>query len=82
MLQPSKHSHPDQTLIYTAYLLLKRLKQQRVDEYDSLYKFAKKYVTGGDVLFLPALSFLYLTGLVEYRSKIDSIEYVGPNEAL
>lgn len=82
MLKPSKHSHPDRTLIYTAYLLLKRLKQQRVDEYGSLYKFAKKYVNGGDVLFLPALSFLYLTGLVEYHSKIDSIEYVGPNEAL
>lgn len=82
MLKPTKHSHPDRTLIYTAYLLLKRLKQQRVDEYSALYKFAKKYVNGGDVLFLPALSFLYLTGLVEYRSKIDSIEYVGPNETL
>lgn len=82
MLKPSKHSHPDRTLIFMAYLLLKRLKQQRIDEYDALFKYAKKYVNGGDVLFLPALSFLYLTGLVEYRAKIDSIEYVGPNEAL
>lgn len=81
MLQPTKHSHPDRTVIFTACLLLKRLKKQRVDKYDTLYGYAKKYVAGGDVLFLPALSFLYLMGLVEYRSKIDSIEYVGPNEA-
>ena len=82
MLQPTKHSHPDRTLIFTAYLLLKRLKQQRVDGYDTLFGYAKKYVVGGDILFLPALSFLYLMGLVEYHPKIDSIEYVGPNEAL
>jgi len=82
MLRPTKHSHPDRTLIYTAYLLLKHLKQNRLDTYDDLYKYAKKSVVGGDVLFLPALSFLYLTGTVEYHSKIDAIEYVGLNETL
>jgi hypothetical protein len=34
------------------------------------------------VLFLPTLSFLYLLGLVEYRPKTDSLEYVGPNETV
>ena len=37
---------------------------------------------GGDVLFLPALNFLYLMGLIDYRPKTDAVEYVGPNETV
>ncbi|HHF0898743.1 TPA: ABC-three component system middle component 8 [Pseudomonas aeruginosa] len=82
MLRPTKHSHPDRTVINVSLLLLARLKARRVDEYDVLRKFAKKSVVGGDVLFLPALNFLYLMGLIEYRPKTDAVEYVGPNEAV
>ncbi|WP_422909208.1 ABC-three component system middle component 8 [Pseudomonas sp. MAC6] len=82
MLRPTKHSHPDRTLINVSLLLLVRLKSRRVEEYAGLRKYAKKVVAGGDVLFLPALNFLYLLGLVEYRPKTDAIEYVGPNEAV
>lgn len=82
MLRPTKHSHPDRTVINVSLLLLARLKKHRLDDCDSLRKYAKKMVIGGDVLFLPALSFLYLIGLIEYRPKIDAVEYVGPNEAI
>jgi hypothetical protein len=82
MLRPTKHSHPDRTVINVSLLLLARLKARRVDEYDSLRKYAKKAVIGGDVLFLPALNFLYLMGVIDYRPKTDAVEYVGPNEAL
>jgi hypothetical protein len=82
LLRPTKHSHPDRTVINVALLLLVRLKSQRLDEYDSLRKYAKKAVAGGDVLFLPAMSFLYILGLIDYRPKTDAFEYVGPNEAL
>lgn len=82
MLRPSKHSHPDRTVINVSLLLLARLKARRVDEYDVLRTFAKKSVGGGDVLFLPSLNFLYLMGLIEYRPKTDAVEYVGPNEAI
>lgn len=82
MLRPTKHSHPDRTLISVSLLLLTRLKTRRLDDYDSLRKFAKKAVTGGDVLFLPALNFLFLLGLIDYRPKTDAVEYVGPNEAI
>lgn len=81
MLRPTKHSHPDRTVINVSMLLLSRLKSRRVDEYDVLRKYAKKTVAGGDVLFLPALNFLFLLGLIEYRPKTDAVEYVGPNEA-
>jgi hypothetical protein len=78
MLRPTKHSHPDRTVINVALLLLTRLKSKRLDEYYILRKFAKKAVTGGDILFLPALNFLFLMGLIEYRPKTDSVEYLGP----
>jgi len=82
MLRPTKHTHPDRTVINLSLLLLSRLKNRRIDNYDALRKFAKENVIGGDVLFLPALSFLYLMGLIEYRPKTDAIEYIRPNETI
>ena len=82
MLRPTKHSHPDRTVINVSLILLTKIKALRIAEYDDLRKFAKTKVNGGDVLFLPALNFLYLLGLVEYRQKTDSLEYIGQNEAV
>lgn len=78
MLRPTKHSHPDRTVVNVALLLLVHLKRQRIDTYDDLKKLSKKTVDGGDVLFLPALNFLFLLGLIDYRPKTDVVEYVGP----
>ena len=82
MLRPTKHSHPDRTVINVSLKLLARLKKRRLDDYGGLRKFAKKAVPGGDVLFLPALNFLFLLGLIEYRPKTDAVEYMGPNDAV
>lgn len=82
MIRPTKHSHPDRTVMNVSMLLLTRLKARRVDEYDDLRKYAKRVVAGGDVLFLPALNFLYLMGLIDYHPKTDALEYVGPNETV
>jgi hypothetical protein len=82
MLRPTKHTHPDRTVVSVALLLLAHLRKRRLDGYGALRVYAKKNVTGGEVLFLPALNFLFLLGLIEYRPKTDSIEYVGPNEAV
>lgn len=82
MLRPTKHSHPDRTVIYASLMVLARLKKRRVEDYESLRRYAKRMLVGGDALFLPALNFLYLMGLVEYRIKTDSIEFVGPNETV
>lgn len=78
MLSPTKHSHPDRTVVNVSLLLLTRLQVRRLDDYDNLLKYAKTAVAGGDMLFLPALSFLYVLGLIEYRPKTDAVEYVGP----
>lgn len=82
MLRPTKHSHPDRTVIRVALILLARLRARRLEEYGALLRYARKAAVGGDVLFLPSLNFLYLMGLVDYHPKTDAIEYVGPNEAL
>ena len=82
MLRPTKHSHPDRTVINVSLRLLVLLRARRVADYDALLNYVKKSIVGGDVLFLPALNFLYLMGLVDYRPKTDAVEYVGPNEAI
>lgn len=81
MLRPSKHSHPDQTVVNVALIALAVLKKKRVEGFTNLRAIAKDKVSGGDVLFIPAVNFLFLLGLVEYRAKTDSFEYVGPSEA-
>lgn len=82
MLRPNKHSHPDKTVVNLSLLMLLRIKKQRIEDYESLRDFAKKQIDGAEFLFLPALNFLFLLGLVEYRPKNDSFEYVGSNETL
>ena len=82
MLRPSKHAHPDRTIINVSLIMLARLRAQRICDYSALLKYVKKAVNGGDFLFLPALNFLFLLGLVAYYPKTDAIEYVGQNEAL
>ncbi|ABC33342.1 conserved hypothetical protein [Hahella chejuensis KCTC 2396] len=82
MLRPTKHSHPDRTVINVAMVVLVRLKDLRIANYSDLLSYAKKSVIGGDVLFLPALNFLFLMGLIEYRQKTDSIEYTKNNETI
>lgn len=82
MLRPTKHSHPDRTVINVSLRLLGRLKTRRLEDYDGLREYIGKAVAGGDVLFLPALNLLYLLGLIDYRPKTDAVEYIGPNEAV
>ena len=78
MLRPYKHAHPDKTVVALAATLLKRLKEQRLSNYEALLEFAHKKVGSESAsLFLPALNLLYLLGLVEYHRKTDAIEYVG-----
>ena len=82
MLRPSKHSHPDRTVVNASLLLLSRLKARRIDSYDALRAYLKKAILSGDALLLPSLNFLHLLGLIEYRQKTDAVEYVGPNETV
>ncbi len=82
MIRPTKHSHPDKTVINASLLLLRQLRMKRIADYSSLKNYLAKSIEGGNFLFLPALNFLFIIGLIEYRPKIDSIEYIQLNEAI
>jgi len=82
MLRPTKHAHPDRTVVNAAFLVLLRLKAKRVEEYRTLRLHIRKTIPGGDVLFMPALYLLYLLGLIRYQQKTDSIELRDVNAAV
>lgn len=77
MIQPSKHAHPDKTLIAVAVTLLKQLRSKRSTQFDELRDYLVKRTPDASSLFLPALNLLFLLGLVIYRKHNDSFEYTG-----
>lgn len=79
MIKPTKHSHPDKTVVYASFIMLKELRKKRIVSYSDLYQLIKNKVTSGEFLFMPSLNFLFLLGLIEYRAKTDSVEYIEKN---
>ncbi|MEX1028239.1 MAG: ABC-three component system middle component 8 [Candidatus Paceibacterota bacterium] len=77
MIRPSKHAHPDKTVVSSSTILLQRLKKRRSESFDDLRRFHSKRDADIDSLFLPAINLLFLLGLVVYRRQNDTFEYVG-----
>jgi hypothetical protein len=77
MLLPNKHSHPDETVLAAATLLLKALRRKRAVQYDELKSVLGRNPDSADYLFTPAISLLYLLDLVDYKETIDTFEYSG-----
>ena len=78
MLRPNKHSDPELTVLPVAGEILKSLRKKRACSVPELRKVVEKLGEDRLPLLLPSVSLLYLLGLVEYRRKTDSVEYVGP----
>lgn len=77
MLFPSKHDHPDRTVIAISSLMIKYMARHRVVTYEKLLLHCRKQDLSVEYLFTPALSVLYLLGLIEYLPKADSFEWIG-----
>lgn len=77
MIRPSKHSHPDQTVMAAAAVILPELKRRRVMSFGDLKAVLEKSSKGSDFLFTPSVSVLYLLGVLEYRATTDLFEYVS-----
>jgi hypothetical protein len=76
MLSPKKHLNLDTSVIRIAAIMLRELSRKGVVEFEKLRALIIRRVgPDGDVMFLPALSFLYLVGKVEYHLKNDTVEY-------
>lgn len=76
MLFPGKHEHPDQTVVALAGTMIKYLSRHRVVKYEALFEHCKGKSYQIDYLFSPAISLLYLLGIVEYLPKADSFEWL------
>lgn len=76
-IRPNKYTHPDKAIISSSYELLKLLMKKRIVNFNDMQEVVKNYTQAGNTLFLPAISLLYLWGLVEYHPKNDSFEYIG-----
>ena len=77
MIRPNKHAHPDKTLIAASAVILKRIRKKRSVPFDELRQCLINYEPDAAGLFLPAVNLLFLLGLVEYRDKNDTFEYIG-----
>ena len=80
MIRPTKYAHPDKTVLSISLIILEKLKKDKIIKYDKLQNHIKNRITAGVPLYLPALNFLFLLGVIEYYPKTDSIVYVGKNE--
>jgi hypothetical protein len=79
MISPTKHTNPDQTVVNASMVILRFLRKKRLRAFDDLRKHLSEKIPHSSPLFLPALHFLFMLGLVEYHPKTDSFEYAGPN---
>ena len=76
MILPSKHEHPDLTLLTISAVLLKRIKKAKVESLGDLRAILREHRPEADPMLMPALFLLYLLGLIEYHPKTDTIAYV------
>jgi hypothetical protein len=76
MLTPKKHLDLDVSVMRVAAIMLRELNRRGVVEFERLRGMVIRRVgADGELSFMPALSFLYLLGRVEYHLKNDTIEY-------
>jgi hypothetical protein len=76
MLTPKKHLDLDVSVVRIAAIMLRELNRRGVIEFERLRGVVIRRVgPDGDLSFMPALSFLYLLGRIEYHIKNDTIEY-------
>lgn len=78
MLQPSKHTDLNQTVIAVAAVILRHMRKTRIEEYSALSALVRQRSLADDLLFVPALNLLFVLGLIDYRPKADVFEYTGP----
>jgi hypothetical protein len=77
MIAPHKYLDLNLSLLNLGGLILSIVKEDSIIKYDELLE--KVILSRGNnakEVFIPALSFLYLLGKIEYKKDIDTIEYI------
>lgn len=78
MLKPSKHTELDQTVLAVSATILRDVRKKKVEGYEDVRALVREHSLANDALFIPALCFLFMLGLIDYHPKADVLEYVGP----
>lgn len=80
-LVPNKFMNFNSCILKTGAEILKILLVSRNKiKYTKLYeKFEEDYKENTEYIFLPALSFLYLVGKIDYNIKKDTVELIKWN---
>jgi hypothetical protein len=80
MLIPNKYTNIDISLLSISGEILKIFRDNNTITYSNLLNsvISKKGIESKSI-FLPALSFLFLFGIIKYHKKEDIIEYCNEN---
>jgi hypothetical protein len=77
MIAPHKYLDLNLSLLNLGGVILSIVKEDGVIKYDELLeKVTLSRGINAKEVFIPALSFLYLLGKIEYQKDIDTIEYI------
>ncbi|ABQ13513.1 ABC-three component system middle component 8 [Dichelobacter nodosus] len=82
MLYPSKHDHPDRTVFYASFIMLRALKNEGAISYNDLFRFVRKEIKNGHYLFFDALHFLFLMGFISYQKQTGLLIYQVENDRI
>lgn len=77
MITPHKYLDLNLSLLNMGGVILTIVKENEVIKYDELLN--KVILSRGNnaaEVFIPALSFLYIMGKIDYKKDIDAIEYI------
>ena len=74
MIQPSKHTDPDKTIIRASTLIIQTLKKKRIIALKEIKRILSEHRINSTYLLNPSLEMLYLLGTIKYHPKTDSIE--------
>lgn len=80
MITPTKYMDLDLSVVRVSSLIIKLFEKSKVLEYGEVLEYLVGRA-GEDVkhVFVQALDFLYLLGMIEYHLQTDSIEFIDTN---
>lgn len=75
MIKPNKYTNIDLSVVNIGGVILKSLSSCPVQKYDELEDaVVSAYGSSAKVVFLNALSFLYLLGKINYQPSADAVQ--------
>lgn len=77
MIMPDKYTNLNLSIVNIGGIILKSLQNCSIQKYDDLENHVSASLgDSAKLLFVPALSFLYALGKINYQSSSDSINLV------